>query len=257
MILKDQAPLVLNITNFVSMNTCANMLLAIGASPLMAHATEELTEIVSIANSVVLNIGTLDQNWIVSMQQAQQLAVLQDKPIILDPVGAGASQLRTNTAKQLLQQGVSVVRGNASEILALSSARYQTRGVDSLYASDKAIEAGLWLSQQHNCTVVISGERDYICLEQKVHTISGGSDILTRITGMGCSATALIGAFSATHDEPMQACIEAMTAMKLASEKAATVNASPGSFYTALLDEIYKLKQSEIDERINQLATSA
>ncbi|MDF1655379.1 MAG: hydroxyethylthiazole kinase [Coxiellaceae bacterium] len=263
MILQDQAPLVLNITNFVTMQTCANMLLAIGASPLMAHAPEELEDIISICNSVVLNIGTLDQQWLNSMQQAQRLALQHNKPIVFDPVGAGASQLRTQSAKQLLRTGVDIVRGNASEILSLNDSSFQTKGVDSQHNSDCAIQAAQHISRQYNCCVVISGEIDYICSQNAVRSVTGGNKILTHVTGMGCAATAVIGAFAATTNDPAQASLQAMTLIKIAAEIAVKQSNGPGSFYPALLDSIYSITQSEITNRINtndnkdQLATSA
>ncbi|MDF1796710.1 MAG: hydroxyethylthiazole kinase [Coxiellaceae bacterium] len=249
MILKDQAPLVLNITNIVVMQTTANMLLAIGASPLMAHAAEELAEIVSIADSLVLNIGTLDQNWLSSMQQAQQIALKQNKPIVLDPVGAGASLMRTQAAKQLLQTGVTIVRGNASEILALTDEQFHTKGVDSQHCSDHAIQAAQQLSKQYDCCVVISGKRDYICQPNTIRYVDGGDKMLTHITGMGCSSTALIGAYAAVIEDPLQASLQATATMKVAAEHAATSAEGPGSFYVALIDAIYSITEDEISKR--------
>ncbi len=249
MIFKQRSPLVLNITNLVVMNTTANMLLALGASPLMAHATEELDEMVSIADSLVLNIGTLDQHWLSAMQQAQSIALQQQKPIVLDPVGAGASLMRTQAAQQILETGITILRGNASEILALTDSSFHARGVDSQHSSAHAIQAAQHLSQQYNCCVVISGRSDYICSSDSTLCVTGGDEMLTRITGMGCSATALIAAFAALDRTPMCAAIDAMTMMKIASEQAAASANGPGSFYTALLDAIYSITEDELNTR--------
>ncbi|MDF1760807.1 MAG: hydroxyethylthiazole kinase [Coxiellaceae bacterium] len=249
MIFKQHSPLVLNITNLVVMNTTANMLLALGASPLMAHATEELDEMASIADSLVLNIGTLDQHWLSAMQQAQNKAIELRKPVIFDPVGAGASHMRTQAAQHILQTGVTVVRGNASEILALTDNSFHARGVDSQHSSEHAIQAAQHLTQQYNCCVVISGEADYVCSKGAMQRVTGGDEMLTRITGMGCSATALIAAFAALESDPMHACINAMTVMKMASEQATTTANGPGSFYTALLDAIYSITEDELNTR--------
>lgn len=242
---RNKAPLVLNITNLVTMQRIADMLLAIGASPLMAHASSELDDISTIAQALVLNIGTLDDNWISSMQCAQDYALQKNIPITLDPVGAGASKLRTKTAKQILKNGVSIIRGNASEILALCSDNYKTKGVDSLYQTNAAIEAGQRLACDYNCCVAISGKDDVICSQDKTITLSHGHELLTRVTGMGCAVTAMIGAFSALIKDSLQACSFALLLLNISAEIAAKNTAGPGQFYIKLLDILYTITEQE------------
>lgn len=243
--LKKNSPLVHHITNMVVMQTNANCLLALGASPLMAHAHEELDDILSIAQSLVLNIGTLDKQWIKACQQAQHYALQKNKPIILDPVGAGASLLRTSTAKNLLQAGVSAVRGNASEILALHDASIQSKGVDSLHQSHTAIGAAHALSQHYQCVVIISGEHDYICYQNQTLCLSHGHPLLTKVTGMGCSATSIIAAFLTIESDPVFAATCGILALNIAAQKAAQNAQGPGSFYVNLLDALSALEASD------------
>jgi len=251
-------PLIHNITNFVVMQTTANMLLAIGASPIMAHAQEELEELLSIANALVINIGTLDKTWIESIALAQTIAHNRQIPIIFDPVGAGASLLRTQTAKQILERGVTIIRGNASEILCLSNqAANKPKGVDS---HDENLHDGLHaattLSNEYGCCVTVSGKTDIVCHRDQSFFIDNGTSLLTRVTGMGCSATALIGAFAAIQTNPLCASIYGMATLNIAAEKAenqlhhSQKQYGPGSFHVALLDVLYHLDALDF-ERAN------
>jgi len=165
--IRDTSPLVHNITNYVVMNSTANAILAIGASPVMAHAIEEVEDMVEIASTVggalVVNIGTLSQRWIEAMSAAMKRATLQNVPIIFDPVGAGATPYRTDTCKALLQDArPAIIRGNASEIMALLNAEVKTKGVDSSQTSDSARESAQHLARMHQCVVSVSGETDYV-----------------------------------------------------------------------------------------------
>lgn len=236
--IQQNCPLIHNITNLVAMNASANVLLAMGASPLMAHAPEELEDIVRLSHALVLNIGTLDQAWLQSMQQAQKIALEAGKPIVLDPVGAGASPYRTQASKTLLQTGVSVVRGNAAEIMALCDQAVASKGVDSSYASDAAIIAAQHLSLQYNCCVVVSGVSDYVISVNGHYQVTGGDALLTQVTGMGCSTTAMIAACCAVEADTAIAAVTAMTCMASAAEQARLIATGPGSFYPALLDAI-------------------
>ena len=193
---RQKSPLVHNITNFVVMQVTANALLAAGASPLMAHEPEELDDLLSIASALVLNIGTLDKAWIASMRQAGELAGRRRVPVVLDPVGAGASRLRTETALTLLNETrPAVVRGNASEIMALSphltGDEATTKGVDSTRASHEAETAARDLAARLHCVVSVSGEEDLITDGDSAWLVRGGSPLMTLVTGMGCSATAV------------------------------------------------------------------
>ncbi|CAL7959150.1 Hydroxyethylthiazole kinase [Gammaproteobacteria bacterium] len=249
--IRSKAPLVHNITNFVVMQSTANALLALGASPIMAHAEEELSDIINIAQSLVVNIGTLDLAWINAMRKAMQLAVLRKIPIILDPVGAGATRFRTKTVHQLIQQvSPTVIRGNASEIFSLIAVG-STKGVDSVLSSEQSIDVASKLVAAYNCVVVISGATD-ICLAANAKlSIKNGSALMTRVTGMGCIATALIAAFCAINSDAFAAATHAMIVNGIAGEIAATKANGPGSFQPIFYDTLYNLTEKDILEKID------
>ncbi|OGT30019.1 MAG: hydroxyethylthiazole kinase [Gammaproteobacteria bacterium RIFCSPHIGHO2_12_FULL_35_23] len=244
-LVKQRSPLVHNITNFVVMQTTANILLAVGASPIMANAIEEMDDIVSMADALVINIGTLYSSLLDSITKAQDIALQYQLPVIFDPVGAGASKFRTETAKNILNRGVSILRGNASEILSLQNNLVNNKGVDSCHETEQALEIAIDLSNQYNCCVVISGHKDIICYKNLTYYLTHGTPLLTRVTGMGCSATALIGAFAAVVKDLSLASIYAMATLGLAAEKAEKLAQGPGSFYPILLDTLYKLELAD------------
>ena len=240
---RTESPLVHNITNYVVMNSTANSLLAVGASPVMAHWTSEMEEMTAIAGALVINIGTLDDQWIEGMLAAGRAAAARGIPIVLDPVGAGATSQRTQAALDIIEQCTpTVIRGNASEIMALVDAGVKSKGVDSSAASDDALESAKRLASEVGTVVVISGEIDYITDGTEVHTVEGGNPIMTSVTGMGCTATALIGAFAAVVDDPMVAAAAAMAVMSLAGERAAESSRGNGSMQVNFLDELYNLR---------------
>lgn len=251
-LIRNNHPVVHNITNYVVMELTANCLLALGASPIMAHAVEELEEIANIAASLVVNIGTLDNHWIGAMQKAIQTANKIDIPVILDPVGAGATSLRTQTSIDFLNKNsISVIRGNAAEIMALANITIKSQGVDSNYQSDAADEASSFLAEKYNCTVVISGATDIIRTQKKVAKIKNGNPIMSQVTGMGCTSSAVIGAFCATDKNYFNAATAAMTTMGIAGELAAANSKGPGSFKTEFLDQLSSLNKATIAERAN------
>ncbi len=247
--IRSQAPLVHNITNYVVMNTTANALLALGASPAMVHAQEEVTEFVRIASALVVNIGTLSPAWVKAMELAMHQAREGQKPVVFDPVGAGATAYRTHTARHLLQTvPPSVIRGNASEIKALVE-NTRTKGVDSLYASNDALESALQLAGQYGSVVVVSGASDYLTDGKTVLRVSGGHPMMTKVTGMGCTATALIGAFLAVRPLALAAAAHAMVIMSIAGELAAQKAAGPGSLQMHFYDVLYGLTEGQVHER--------
>lgn len=249
--LRAANPLIHNITNFVVMQQTANALLALGASPVMAHAQEEIHEILQYAKALVLNIGTLDSPWIKSMQYALTVANTRKIPVILDPVGAGATTLRTQTALAFLTQGhIDVVRGNAAEILVLAGEVIQSKGVDSQYHSDEALQAGLLLAKKYQCVVVISGAQDLIISAEKNVAIDNGDILMSKVTGMGCTATALIGAFCAVNNDVFQAAVSAMAVMGISGEIAKENTNGPGSFQQQFLDALYLLQAEDITKRL-------
>lgn len=248
---RERAPLVHNVTNFVVMQQTANALLALGASPIMAHAEEELDELLAYAGALVLNIGTLDAHWISAMEHALAAAQARALPVVLDPVGAGASRLRTETALRLLRRGgVTILRANASEILALAGAAGATKGVDSTQSPDAARDAAQGLAGRYGCAVVVSGVIDY-CLdcthEVRVHN---GVAMMARITGMGCTASALCGAFCAVQRNALRAAVDAMAVMGVAGELALAAARGPGTMAANFFDALHQLDFAELDRRL-------
>jgi hydroxyethylthiazole kinase len=250
-LLREKSPLVHSITNQVVSNFNANVLLAVGASPIMAHAEEELQDLLNIAQALVLNIGTLDMPQISAMKKAQTLAMQQNLPIVLDPVGAGASALRTQTALHILKTGVSVLRANASEVLALAGESAQTKGVDSTADSKNALQSAHTLAKTYHTTVCMSGAVDYVVTEAGVVcALHNGQSMMTKITGMGCSASALVGAFLAVEENPALASASAMALMGIAGDIAAKEAKGVGSFAVSFLDVLGNLDKETFFKHI-------
>jgi hydroxyethylthiazole kinase len=248
--IRAEAPVVHNITNYVVMNITANALLAIGASPVMAHAEEEVGEMAAIARSLVINIGTLSAPWIAAMFKAGEAAGRNARPIVLDPVGAGATTFRTATARKLLAVSPAIVRGNASEIRALVYDERSTRGVDSTYESEDAAKAADELSTRYGCVVVTSGAVDLISSGSMTSRVFNGHPMMPKVTGMGCTASALTGAFAAVNPAARDAAVNAMAVMGIAGELAAEQSRGPGTFLDRFLDALYLLNESDIRERL-------
>jgi len=249
--IRAKAPVVHNITNYVAMNNSANALLAIGASPVMAHAEEEMEEMVGISSALVINIGTLSDVWVSAMYEAAHQARIKGIPIVLDPVGAGATSYRTQTAKELIgSEPPAIIRGNASEILALFDEKTKTKGVDSAASSHDALATAKKISADNNCVVCISGETDYVVQKDKVIKIHNGHHLMTRVTGLGCTASALCGAFAAVEKDAQVAVVQAMAIMGIAGEMAAQKAAGPGSLQMHFLDILYRLSQDDISQRL-------
>jgi hydroxyethylthiazole kinase len=247
--LRNQKPLVHNITNFVVMNVTANSLLAMGASPVMAHAPNEVEEMVSFAGALVLNIGTLTDDWVDAMETAARKAGGNSIPIVLDPVGSGATALRTRSAKRLIDaSALSVIRGNASEILSLRDRNSKTKGVDSIHSVEEAEDAAKILAAELETTLAITGPVDLVTDGQRVLRIANGDAMMAYVTGTGCMATATIGAFLAVDEDPVTATATALAYFGLAGEMAAATAKAPGSFMVALLDALYLLTPKELKE---------
>lgn len=248
--LRNTSPLVHNITNYVVMNNTANALLAIGASPIMAHAIDEVEDMVTICSATVINIGTLSEPWIVSMEKAAAKAVSLKKPLILDPVGAGASNLRNMAIRRILGAGSpTIIRGNASEILSTLSSSGKTKGVDSIDSSESAVESGKSLAKVIGGTVVISGATDYVLDLNKKASVQNGDALMTKVTGLGCTASALCGAFAGVQKDQFRAATSAMAVMGIAGEMAKEKTASPGSFQVAFIDALYEINADQIQKR--------
>ncbi|PKN60035.1 MAG: hydroxyethylthiazole kinase [Deltaproteobacteria bacterium HGW-Deltaproteobacteria-11] len=249
--IRKTSPVVHNITNYVAMNNSANALLAIGASPVMAHAEDEVEDMVGIAGALVINIGTLSDPWIRAMFRAAHRAKDRKVPVILDPVGAGATAFRTRTARELLREGPpAIIRGNASEIMALLDENAKTKGVDSTAASHDAVDVARQLSNINGCVVCVSGETDYIVRGDDVTRIMNGHAMMTRVTGMGCIASALCGAFAAVNGNYAEAAAQAMAVMGIAGEIAAQDVQGPGSLQVRFLDALYGLSERDVEHRL-------
>ncbi len=244
-----------NITNYVVMNSSANALLALGASPVMAHAAEEVEEMTALAATVggalVINIGTLSAPWIEAMSKAMKKAASLGLPIVFDPVGAGATSFRTETCRRLLSETApTIIRGNASEIMALVRQGGRTKGVDSMHSASDAATAAEELAHRFNCTVCVSGAEDLITDGRSTTTVANGHPMMTRVTGLGCTATALIGAFVAVSSCPLEAAAHAMAVMGIAGELAAKKAEGPGTLQLYFYDYLYKLDEQMIRETL-------
>ena len=247
--LREARPLIHNITNFVVMNNTANALLACGASPVMAHAIDEVEEMVSFAGALVLNIGTLTPEWVESMLKAGKRANELNIPIILDPVGSGATKLRTDSAKQLIDSlSITVVRGNASEVLSLAREGSQTKGVDAIHSVDEAADAAITLAGELETTIVITGEVDLVTREGRILMIHNGHELMGYVTGTGCTATSLIGAFLAIDQDSVEASATALAYFGLAGERAATKAEGPGSLQVSLFDALYGMTAADLEQ---------
>ncbi|MEZ9677408.1 hydroxyethylthiazole kinase [Vibrio breoganii] len=246
--LRDSKPLVVNVTNYVVMNNTANALLAIGASPIMAHSAQEMSEMMSFAGSIVINIGTLDSVWIPRMLFAVEQANINGKTVILDPVGCGASTLRTEVSRQIAEQADKlIIRGNASEIIALAGEQAQSKGVDALDSSDSAVNAAKFCVEQYGANVVISGASDYVVSAEATYKLDNGHEMMPYVTGMGCSHTAITGAFAAVGEVTGLA---ATAILGVAGEIAAEKSAGPGSLQMNLLDTLYQLDVETVLARL-------
>ncbi len=246
--IREQAPLVHNITNYVVMNTTANALLALGASPVMAHAREEVEEMAAISSALVINIGTLSGPWISSMNLAAQKANSCNIPIIIDPVGAGATHYRTMTATTFIGAFFpEIIRGNGSEIMALCKDGIATKGVDSTSDSVFALDSAKNLNRSLDSVVCITGETDYVVDKTGVIAIKNGHPMMPRVTGLGCTASALCGAFAAVNSRYAMAVAHAMAVMGIAGEIAAETAKGPGSLQTGFIDALYCLTRGDIE----------
>ena len=245
--LRRKKPLIHNITNYVVMNYTANALLACGASPVMAHAPEEVEEMVSFAGALVLNIGTLTRPWIDSMLIAGKKANELSIPIVLDPVGSGATRLRTESARHLINElSINVIRGNASEVLSLAQEGSRTKGVDSIHSVEEAADAALMLAKELKTTLAITGPVDLITDGEHICKVLNGHELMGFVTGTGCTATALIGAFLSIENDPVSATATALAYFGLAGEKGAAVSRGPGTFQIALLDTLFSITEEQV-----------
>ncbi|KAF5736675.1 hydroxyethylthiazole kinase family protein [Tripterygium wilfordii] len=249
----SDSPLVQCITNFVTMDLVANTLLAAGASPAMLHSLEEIPDFTPQANALCINVGTLSPDWIPSMNAAAELASKLGKPWVLDPVAAGASGFRMKACLELVGLKPSVIRGNGSEIIALSKASVgNTKGVDSSHESMDAVEAAKSLAHTSGCIVAVSGAVDIITDGEQVIGVYNGVSMLQKITGTGCSVTALIAAFVAVDpSHALEATASALSVFGIAAEKGMDLAKGPASLRMHLIDSLYGLDQDAVQTCVN------
>lgn len=248
---RETGPLVHNITNYVVMNNTANALLAFGASPAMVHSVDEVEEFAAISSALVVNIGTLSSEWIAGMRLAALTAGRLGKPWVIDPVGAGATRLRTRTAEDLIALGPTVIRGNASEVLAVSGdVKSAGKGVDSLHESHEAAGPAAAIARARGLVVAITGAVDVVTDGTRTVLIEGGHPLMARVTGLGCTATALVGAALAVEKDPVLATAAGLAALKAAGAEAAEVAGGPGSLQVALLDMLHSLDEKTLAARV-------
>ena len=249
--LRETRPLVHQITNYVVMNETANATLAIGALPVMAHAPEEVEEMVALAGALVLNIGTLSSSWVDAMLIAGRAANVRGVPVVLDPVGVGATRYRTDTAKRILGEvAVAVLRGNAGEVATLAGVDAEVRGVESIGAAGSAADVARTAAAALGVVASVTGSVDHVSDGDRVIAVENGHPLLGSITGTGCMSSAITGAFLAVRaDDPLEAAAEALAAFGVAGENAAPGAKGPGSFHVNLYDALAALDADVLDER--------
>lgn len=257
---RKNAPLIHNITNYVTVNDCANIIIACGASPIMADEEEEVADITAICAGLNLNIGTLNRRTTASMLIAGKRANELKHPVVLDPVGVGASRLRTETALRLLEEvRFTVIRGNISEIKALALGSGTTKGVDA-NSADRVTEENLdevaafakAFSQKTGAVIVITGAIDIVADSSRAYCIRNGHPMMSDITGTGCQLSALTAAFVAANPEhPLEAAAAAVSAMGCAGEMAhsrLTEWDGNASYRTYILDAVYRMTPEMLEK---------
>jgi hydroxyethylthiazole kinase len=248
--LRERRPLVHQITNYVVMNETANATLALGALPVMAHAPEEVEEMVGLAGALVLNIGTLSAQWIEAMLAAGWAANSHGVPVVLDPVGAGATRYRTDTAKRILDEvDVTVLRGNAGEVATLVGVAAEVRGVESVSAGGDAAELARAAARSLGVVASVTGAVDHVSDGDRAAAIANGDPMLARVTGTGCMSSAVTGCFLAVAESPFDAAVDALVAFGVAGEDAASDAKGPGSFHVNLYDALAALDPATLDGR--------
>ncbi|ADN49795.1 hydroxyethylthiazole kinase [Vulcanisaeta distributa] len=244
--IRRKRPLVHHLMNYVVMNDAANVTLAVGASPIMAHAREEVEELAAKADVLYINIGTLDDRWVESFILAGKAASRNNVPVLLDPVGAGATRFRTETVLRILDEvEVGVLKGNGGEMMALAGVAGMIKGVDSL--GEASPEIAERLAREYGVTAVITGPRDYVSDGKRVAIVSNGTPMLQYITGSGCMVGSVIASFMAVNRDFLIASVEGLVTFEIAAEKAERKSSGPASLKVNLIDELYNMKPSDYE----------
>ncbi|MFK2824795.1 hydroxyethylthiazole kinase [Bacillus sp. B190/17] len=247
---RKQRPLVHNITNVVVTNFTANGLLALGASPVMAYAKEEVAEMAKLAGALVLNIGTLDEEKVQSMILAGKAANEAGVPVVFDPVGAGATAYRTEAARRIMREvKVAVLRGNAAEVAHVTGKEWGIKGVDAEESDGDPVIIAKEAAEKWKTAVVITGESDVIADKDSVFLVHNGHPLLTKVTGAGCLLSSVIGAFAAVEEEVSLAALAAVTVYGTAAELAVKIRGEegPGSFQIEFLNQLAKVGEEQIE----------
>jgi hydroxyethylthiazole kinase len=249
--LRERKPLVHQITNYVVMNETANATLALGALPVMAHAPEEVEEMVGLASALVLNIGTLSEHWVKAMVLAGRAANERGIPVVLDPVGAGATSYRTETARRILDEvDVTVLRGNAGEVATLFGADAEVRGVESMSIGLEPPVLAREAARGLGVVASVTGPIDHVSNGDRSFAVANGHPLLASVTGTGCISSALTGCFlAAKPEEPLEAAVDALAALGVAAEDAAAGADGPGTFHARLYDALAALEPDTLDGR--------
>lgn len=244
--MRAAAPLVQNITNYVAMSTMANVMLCAGASPAMVHAPQESPDFMKIASALSINTGTLTATRAQAMHVAIEAAVTLKKPWVLDPVGCGGSAFRTQTARDLAALAPTIIRGNASEIMALAGEPSRSRGVDAGDEVDAASAAAAKLVEQYGAVICVTGPVDLITDGKRTARVANGHPLMPRVTGLGCALTGLCAAYAATTSDPFEATVAALAYYGACGEVAATKASGPGSFAVAFLDALASMTSADL-----------
>jgi hydroxyethylthiazole kinase len=245
---KKQKPVVHHLTNWVTIYDCANITKVLGASPVMAHAPEEVAEMTGIASSLVLNIGTLTVDFIEAMKIAAKKANEKNIPIILDVCGAGATKLRDQKCFELLEAAkITIIKGNASEIARIGGLSVKTKGVDSGNINENLIDLAKKVSQKWNCTTVITGETDFVADQKRCYIIKNGHPIMAHVVGTGCMAASVIGTFAAVDSDYVHTSVAGLVCYEIAAELAAKNSQGPGTFKEQLFDSLFHLDKTTIE----------
>ncbi len=251
-LIRERRPLVHSITNLVVMNETANAILCLGALPIMSHAVEEVEEMVALADALVLNIGTLTPSWIDAMELAGKRASALKKPVILDPVGAGTTKLRTEACKRLLSSvNITIVRGNAGELAALIGVSSEVRGVESIGTSETSEHIATCFAKEFSCVAAVTGAIDVVSSGASTARISNGDAMLGRVVGTGCISSVIVGSFAAVDRDPFTAAIGGLVTLGIAGELAATCteDKGPGAFHVELYNALAAVSPDHIRSR--------
>lgn len=245
---RSKKPVVHHLTNWVTIYDCANIVKTLGASPVMAHAKEEVAEMAKIASALVLNIGTLTVDFVEAMKIAALSANQKGIPVVLDVCGAGATRLRDAKSLELLDKvKIDIIKGNISEIARIGGEKVKTKGVDSGSVAKDMQALARWLAWERKCTVVVTGKVDVVANKEKIYFIKNGHPMMTHVVGTGCMAASVIGSFAAVETDLAYAAAAGLACFGIAAECAAKISCGPATFKEKLFDCLFNLDKKTID----------